>query len=366
MSGLHVVIMAGGTGGHVFPALAVARELSGRGASVSWLGTRRGLESRLVPEAGYPIDYISIAGLRGNGLLGWLLAPLRLSVALVQALKVMLRRRPGVVLGMGGFVTGPGGVASRLLGKPLVIHEQNAIAGLTNRLLSRIASRVLEAFPNTFMRGGVEQTGNPVRSEIVEMAPPAERYREHRGVIRLLVVGGSLGARALNETLPQALALIPEGKRPEIVHQSGEKNIEAARRSYEEAGVNADIRPFIADMAEAYSWADLVICRSGALTVSELAAAGVASLLVPFPFAVDDHQTANAHYLVDSGAARLMPQSEMNPQQLAELLLEFCAEPKSGREQLQSMAEAARRLARPEAAIQVSDICQMVAVGGVA
>jgi UDP-N-acetylglucosamine--N-acetylmuramyl-(pentapeptide) pyrophosphoryl-undecaprenol N-acetylglucosamine transferase len=361
MSALHVVIMAGGTGGHVFPALAVARELTGRGASVSWLGTRRGLESRLVPEAGFPIDYISIAGLRGNGVVGWLLAPLRLLIALVQALQVMLRRRPGVVLGMGGFVTGPGGVATRLLGKPLVIHEQNAIAGLTNRLLARIATRILEAFPATFQRSGVQQTGNPVRREIVAVPQPAQRYASHSGPVRLLVVGGSLGARALNEALPQALALIPEARRPEVLHQSGAQNIEQARHSYQEAGVAVELHPFIDDMATAYSWADLVICRAGALTVSELAAAGVPALLIPFPYAVDDHQTANARFLVDAGAARLLPQSEMDPQKLSAMLKEFCLNPETGRERLQRMAEAARQLARPDAAQQVVDICQQVA-----
>lgn len=361
MTNMHVVIMAGGTGGHVFPALAVARELTGRGASVSWLGTRRGLESRLVPAAGFPIDYISIAGLRGKGVVGWLLAPLRLMIALLQSIKVLLHRRPGVVLGMGGFVTGPGGVATRLLGKPLVIHEQNAIAGLTNRLLARIATRILEAFPGTFDRSGVEQTGNPVRSEIVSLPHPAERYASHSGPVRLLVVGGSLGARALNETLPRALALLPGAQRPEVLHQSGEQNIEAARQSYQSAGVVAELRPFIDDMAAAYSWADLVICRAGALTVSELAAAGVPALLVPYPYAVDDHQTVNARYLVDAGAARLVPQCEMDPQMLSAMLKEFCADPKVGRERLRRMAEAARQLARPNAARQVGDVCQQVA-----
>lgn len=361
MSGPNVVIMAGGTGGHVFPALAVARELSGRGARVSWLGTRRGLESRLVPEADFPIDYISISGLRGKGLFGWLLAPMRMSIALLQAVSVMFRRRPGVVLGMGGFVTGPGGLAARLLGRPLVIHEQNAIAGLTNRLLARIANRVLEAFPGTFPGFDAEQTGNPVRSDIAAMEEPVSRYAEHQGPIRLLVIGGSLGARALNETLPQALALMPEAQRPVVRHQSGERNIDDARECYERVGVEAELRPFIDDMASAYSWADLLVCRAGALTVSELAAAGVPALLVPYPYAVDDHQTANAGFLVENGAARLLPQDELSPERLAKLLLAFTVEPGQGRQQLLEMAEAARRLALPGATQRVAELCLALA-----
>ncbi|MCW8991789.1 MAG: undecaprenyldiphospho-muramoylpentapeptide beta-N-acetylglucosaminyltransferase, partial [Gammaproteobacteria bacterium] len=273
MSSGHILIMAGGTGGHVFPALAVAEGLRARGIAVSWLGTQRGLESELVPAAGFPIDYIRIAGLRGKGLAGWLLAPWRLSVALVQALGVIRRRQPGLVLGMGGFVTGPGGVAARLTGRPLVIHEQNAIAGLTNRWLARIANRVLEAFPDTFVGRHVQHTGNPVRSDIMQLATPQQRYAGRQGPLRLFVLGGSLGAMVFNQTLPAALARLPEAMRPQVRHQTGKRNLEVTRRHYAEAGVDAELLPFIDDMAAMYEWADLVLCRAGALTVSELAMA---------------------------------------------------------------------------------------------
>lgn len=357
MSGGRAVIMAGGTGGHVFPALAVARELQARGVEVSWLGTRHGLEAELVPNAGYPIDYISISGLRGKGLVGWLMAPWRISVALSQALAVMRRRKPDFVLGMGGFVTGPGGVAARLSGCELVIHEQNAIPGLTNRLLSRIATRVLEAFPDTFTGRHVYYTGNPVRSDIMNLASPEGRYAKHDGPIRLFVLGGSLGAMVFNQTLPKALAAMPEASRPLVRHQTGKKNLEVTQQAYKEAGVEAELLPFIDDMAAMYEWADLVLCRAGALTVSELAVAGVPALLVPFPYAVDDHQSANARYLADEGAARLVPQSSMNEQQLVELLREYCDEPSRGREQLLAMAKRARLLAKPEATAEVVELC---------
>ncbi len=364
MSGPHVVIMAGGTGGHVFPALAVARELVDRGASVSWLGTRAGLEAQLVPEAGFPIDYISIAGLRGKGALGWLMAPLRISLALLQALTIIIRRRADVVLGMGGFVTGPGGVAARLSGRPLLIHEQNAIPGLTNRLLSRIASLVMEAFPATFSdKTGVEQTGNPVRQAIIGMSEPATRYARHEGPIRLLVVGGSLGAKVLNEMVPCALEQMAHELRPTVIHQAGKSNIDEAAANYRKADVEADVRPFIDDMAEAYEWADLVLCRAGALTVSELAVAGLPGLLVPFPYAVDDHQTANAEYLVRAGAARLLQQDGLTCSRLAQLLEDFCREPVEGRQQLLAMANAARRVAVTDAAQRVSARCLDAAAG---
>jgi len=357
MSVERILIMAGGTGGHVFPALAVANELKARGVEVTWLGTRRGLESELVPNAGFPIDYISIAGLRGNGLAGWLLAPWRLTVALMQALKIMRERRPQAVLGMGGFVTGPGGVAAKLTGRPLVIHEQNAIPGLTNRLLSRIANHVLEAFPDTFIGRNVQYTGNPVRSDILQVADPDTRFAEHQGPLRLFVLGGSLGAMVFNRTLPKALAKLPETVRPVVRHQTGKKNLEVTRKAYEEAGVEAEILPFIDDMAAMYEWADLVLCRAGALTVSELAVAGAASVLVPFPFAVDDHQSANGRYLSEEGAARLVQQSTLNEETLSELLNEFCGEPKQGRETLHAMAKRARMLAKPEATNEVVEVC---------
>lgn len=350
-----IVIMAGGTGGHVFPALAVAQELQRRGAEVSWLGTRHGIEAELVPQAGIAIDYITIAGLRGKGALGWLLAPLRLLRALWQALLVLRRRAPAAVLGLGGFASGPGGVAAWLQRRPLLIHEQNAVPGLTNRLLARIAYRVLEGFPGTF--AGALATGNPVRAAIVGAAAPAERFAGRSGALRLLVVGGSLGAMALNETVPAALALLPAGQRPQVRHQSGKRHLAALQEFYRNAGVEAELLPFIDDMAAAYAWADLVVCRSGALTVGELAAVGVASILVPFPHAVDDHQTRNAAYLVDAGAAELVGQEQLNAQRLAAQLQVYVDDAAAGRKRLLAMAEAARALARPDATALVAEQC---------
>lgn len=357
MSQPRILIMAGGTGGHVFPALAVARELQSRGAEISWLGTRRGLEADVVPAAGIEIDYISIAGLRGKGMAGWLLAPWRLSKALIQAIAIMRKRRPAAVLGMGGFVTGPGGVAAKLLGCPLVIHEQNAVAGLTNRLLSRIADRVLEAFHGAFRISGVEQTGNPVRSDIMQLPSPEQRYGDRKGPIRLFVLGGSLGAMFFNETLPKALAILPESIRPEVRHQCGKRNPEVTQRNYENAGVEAELLPFIDDMAAMYGWADLVLCRSGALTVSELAIAGLPALLVPYPHAVDDHQSANGRYLSDAGAAELLPQNGLSAETLATVLKRYCESPEQGRSVLLDMAEKAKKLAKPEATLTVANIC---------
>jgi UDP-N-acetylglucosamine--N-acetylmuramyl-(pentapeptide) pyrophosphoryl-undecaprenol N-acetylglucosamine transferase len=349
-----VLIMAGGTGGHVFPALAVARELAARGCDIRWLGTRKGMEVELVGRAGFPMEFISVAGLRGNGLAGWLAAPFRLTRAVWQARGVMRRYRPHVVIGFGGFVTGPGGVAAKLGGVPLVIHEQNAIAGLTNKLLARVAGRVLQAFPRTFPRA--ETTGNPVRAEIAAVTEPVQRFAEHTGPIRLLVVGGSLGAAALNQTVPAALAELDPAIRPVVHHQTGQRNLEAARQHYREAGVEAELLPFVDDMAAAYAWADLVLCRAGALTVSELAAAGAPAVLVPFPYAVDDHQTHNARFLVDAGAATLVPQQQLTAAHLAELVRDVSMDPTEGRRRLTAMARAARARALPAAARQVADI----------
>jgi len=361
VAGSNVLIMAGGTGGHVFPALAVARYLRDEGVEVVWLGTRRGLEARIVPDAGFPIEYITISGLRGKGILGWLLAPVRLSIALWQAVKVCLRTRPGAVLGLGGFVTGPGGVAAWLLRRPLVIHEQNAIAGLTNRLLSRLARRVLEAFPGSFP-GSIktEQTGNPVRANIAALPLPASRIGAHQGPCRLLVIGGSLGAQVLNEVVPLALAEMSLAERPVIWHQAGQNKEVATRETYAHAGIEARVEPFINDMAEAYAWADLVICRAGALTVSELAAAGVAAILVPYPHAVDDHQTRNALYLSEAGAARLILQSELTPAALTQLLRELL---RGGRDGLIDIATIARSLAKPGATQRVAETCLEVMHG---
>ncbi len=364
MNGARVLIMAGGTGGHVFPALAVAEELRARGVELCWLGTARGLESRLVPEAGIELALIDVAGLRGNGLLGWLAAPLRVGRALWQALGVVRRFRPTAVLGMGGFVTGPGGVAAWLARVPLLIHEQNAIAGLTNRLLAPLARGVFAAFPHAFgRRAGVVEVGNPVRLAIATLPSPQERLRDREGALRLLVVGGSLGALALNQTVPAALALLGEAQRPQVWHQTGERTLEAAKVAYAEAGVRAEVVPFIDDMAEAYAWADLVLCRAGALTVSELAAAGVAALLVPYPHAVDDHQTHNARWLCDAGAAELLPQASLAATSLAERLCEFNGA--SGRERLCAMAERGRALAHLEATKRVADACLQAPARGV-
>jgi UDP-N-acetylglucosamine--N-acetylmuramyl-(pentapeptide) pyrophosphoryl-undecaprenol N-acetylglucosamine transferase len=358
MDSKRIIIMAGGTGGHVYPGLAVAEALRERGIEVSWLGTRRGLESQLVPKAGFAIDYIAISGLRGKGAVGWLLAPVRLTVAVAQAMGVMWRRRPAAVLGMGGFVTGPGGVAAKLLGRPLLIHEQNAIAGMTNRWLSRIADAVLEAFPGTFApKASVMHTGNPVRAVIAAVAEPKQRYAERSGPLRLFVVGGSLGAKALNETVPQAMARLPEANRPVLRHQTGQKHFDSARQAYDKAGVQGELLAYVDDMAAMYEWADLVICRSGALTVSELAAAGVPALLVPYPHAVDDHQTVNGHYLTNAGAALMVQQSELDAPRLAGLINEFCTDAASGRQRLRAMAEAARALGRPAATAEVVAHC---------
>ena len=327
-----VLIMAGGTGGHVFPGLAVAEALQARGAEVIWLGTRRGLESTLVPNAGIEMEWLDIAGLRGKGMLGWLLAPLRVARAMLQTLVVIMRQRPMVVLGMGGFVAGPGGVMTWLLHKPLLIHEQNATAGMTNRTLARLASKVLEAFPGTFpVKRRAIAVGNPVRASIARLAPPAERFAGRQGPLRLLVLGGSQGALALNEIVPAALAGFSPAGGLQVRHQTGRRHEDATRGFYQARGVEARIDPFIDDMAEAYGWADLVICRSGALTVAELAAAGVGAVLVPFPYAVDDHQTANGRYLADAGAAVLVQQRELSAEVLREWVAEFSADCAAGR-----------------------------------
>ena len=347
-------VMAGGTGGHVFPALAVAETLREQGMQVFWIGTRRGMESRLVPEHGFEMEWVRIEGLRGKGLTQLLGAPFKLIAALWQAGRILRRRAPAVVLGMGGFASGPGGLAARVLGLPLVIHEQNRVPGMTNQWLARIATRVFEAFPGSFpLRRMAVATGNPVRRPIAELPPPRERFAGRSGPSRLLVVGGSLGAKALNETVPAALALIPEEERPQVRHQAGQQTLEIARQAYAAAGVQADVTPFIHNMAEAYGWADLVVCRAGALTVSELAAAGVGSILVPFPHAVDDHQTGNARYLADAGAAKLVPQRDLTAVGLAELLRGLQRDPAA----LLSMAEAARALANPDAARRIAAAC---------
>jgi len=349
-----VLIMAGGTGGHVFPALAVATWLLARGVAVTWMGTRAGLEATLVPKAGIPVEWIEVSGLRGKGLSRKLRTPLMLGRALWQAGAILRRLRPRVVLGMGGFASGPGGMMARWLGIPLVVHEQNAIAGMTNRWLSRFASQALEAFPQTFPPARRAITvGNPVRQSIADLPPPEERWAGRGGRPRLLVLGGSQGARALNQMVPQALALFGADDRPEVWHQAGGQLHEAAETAYRDAGVTARLTPFIEDMAEAYGWADLVLCRAGALTIAELAAGGVGAVLVPFPFAVDDHQTANARFLEQGGAALIRQQAELDAGRLAATLRELLGD----RARLLNMAIAARRLAKMNAAEQVARAC---------
>jgi UDP-N-acetylglucosamine--N-acetylmuramyl-(pentapeptide) pyrophosphoryl-undecaprenol N-acetylglucosamine transferase len=362
MSAPVVLIMAGGTGGHVFPALAAARVLRERGFEPVWLGTERGLEAKLVPPHQIPMEWISISGVRGKGVITLLGAPFKLAQAVRQSLAVIKRRNPVVVLGAGGFVAGPGGLAAWLMRRPLVIHEQNAVAGLTNKMLAKFARRVLEAFPKSFP-GGVraETVGNPVRREIVQLAPPAERFAQRKGALRVLIIGGSQGAQRLNAVVPAALALIDPAQRPQVLHQAGERHIAAARELYAQHSVEADVQPFIHDMAHAYAEADLIICRSGALTVSEVSAAGLPAIFVPFPAAVDDHQTHNARFLVEGGAALLIQEKELTPERLAAELRALLT---SGRDRLREMAMAARARAIIDADVRLADAC-VAAAGGV-
>jgi UDP-N-acetylglucosamine--N-acetylmuramyl-(pentapeptide) pyrophosphoryl-undecaprenol N-acetylglucosamine transferase len=353
--------MAGGTGGHVFPALAVARLLRARNERVVWLGTPRGLEAQVVPREGFELQPVRVSGIRRKGVVTWLLAPVQLIRALSDAWRILRRLRPKVVLGMGGFASGPGGVAAWLLRRPLIIHEQNAVAGLTNRLLAGLAREVLEAFPGSFAtRVKARLVGNPVRADILALPAPEARLGARQNRLRILVLGGSQGARALNETVPAGIALLAAEIRPEVWHQAGASMLDIARSAYERARVAGRVEPFIDDMAAAYLWADLVICRAGALTIAELTAVGLGALLVPFPGAVDDHQTRNAEYLVRAGAAVLIPQAELTPERIAEELLR-CHE---DRALVRERAICARRVAHPGATEALADIC--IAVGGVA
>ncbi|MBP5998527.1 MAG: undecaprenyldiphospho-muramoylpentapeptide beta-N-acetylglucosaminyltransferase [Azonexus sp.] len=347
-----ILIMAGGTGGHIFPALAVAEKMRERGWRVVWLGNPEGMEARLVPQHGFETVWVKFGALRGKGILRKLLLPLNLLRGFWQAQKAIRQVQPNVVLGMGGYITFPGGMMAALLGKPLVVHEQNSVAGLANRVLAGVADRIATGFPEVLAKG--VWVGNPVRPEIAQIAPPAERFAGRDGALHLLVIGGSLGAQALNEMVPQAMALLGAGDLPQIVHQAGEKHIEALKANYAAVGVQAHCVSFIEDMAGAYEWADLVICRAGALTVAELAAAGVASILVPFPHAVDDHQTGNARFLVNVGGAFLLPQGELTPDAIA-LIRNY------SRGQLLEMAEKARSLAKPDATEEVANICAEIA-----
>jgi UDP-N-acetylglucosamine--N-acetylmuramyl-(pentapeptide) pyrophosphoryl-undecaprenol N-acetylglucosamine transferase len=348
-----VLIMAGGTGGHVFPALATADYLRDSGAEVHWLGTQKGIESQIVPGANIPIHYIDVSGVRGKGLISVLKAPLQLLRALSQALKIMRELQPACVLGMGGFASGPGGLAAWLTGRPLVIHEQNAVAGTTNRLLSCIAKKILQAYPAAFTTKKAEQVGNPVRKNITQLPVPEQRWKNRSGNLNLLVLGGSLGAKAINDVMPTVLATMPEAERPNVWHQSGKLHIDSLKAAYLNAGVEVKAQAFIDDMAEAYAWADLVVCRAGALTITELTAVGVGSILVPYPHAIDDHQTKNALWLADNKAAILLPQNTLDEQSLKTLLAKFF----NNRERLLTMANAARKLAKPDAAKNVARHC---------
>jgi UDP-N-acetylglucosamine--N-acetylmuramyl-(pentapeptide) pyrophosphoryl-undecaprenol N-acetylglucosamine transferase len=350
-----LLVMAGGTGGHVFPGLAVADLLKSRGWNVVWMGNPDGMEAKLVPSRGYEMAWVRFGALRGKGLMRKLSLPFNLLSGCWQAFREIRRVKPDVVLGMGGYITVPGGLMAALTGRPLVVHEQNSIAGLANRMLAKIARRVVCGFPGALSKS--VWAGNPVRREIADLTPPAERMAarlETDEPLRLLVLGGSLGAAALNEMVPKGVALLPENERPVIVHQAGAKHLAQLEKNYEEAGVRANCVAFVDDMAGAYEWADLVICRAGALTVAELAAAGIASILVPFPFAVDDHQTSNARFLASAGGAVLLPQNEMTPEAVS-LLRNY------SRGQLLQMAEKARALAKPDAADEVARVCEEIA-----
>ncbi|MEN9776241.1 MAG: hypothetical protein RL322_3311 [Pseudomonadota bacterium] len=348
-----LMIMAGGTGGHVMPGLAVAEQMRARDWQVVWLGHPEGIEGRLTAGAGIPLEPLRFRGLRGKGLVAKLLLPIRLLSGFGQSLRALRRTRPSVVLGMGGYPAFPGAMMASLLGVPLVIHEQNSIAGLTNRVLARLADRVLEAFPGSLP--GAQCTGNPLRQTMIDVPPPAERYAARSGPLELLVVGGSLGAQVFNQGLPDALSRLAPDQRPRITHQTGKGRAESVARDYAERGVEARVVEFIDDIGAAYAQADLVIARAGAMTVSELAAVGVASILVPYPYAVDDHQTTNARHLAQSGAAVLMPQEAFAPAALATLIQS------QSRESARIMAERARALSRADAAQAVAQVCQELA-----
>ncbi|MGA2187271.1 MAG: undecaprenyldiphospho-muramoylpentapeptide beta-N-acetylglucosaminyltransferase [Steroidobacteraceae bacterium] len=349
-----VLIMAGGTGGHVFPALAVAKVLRERGVPVVWLGVPASMEARLVPANGFPIEWVRVRGIRGKGVAAWAMAPLAIVNAVLQAVAVLRRVRPCAVLGAGGYVSGPGGIAAWLLRIPLLIHEQNAVPGLTNRWLARIAGQVLQAFPGSFKRSVHARTvGNPVRADIAAVPEPAARFAGRSGRARLLVFGGSQGAQRLNALVPTALSRLAPERRPQVRHQAGERGIDAARAAYSTAQVEADVLPFIEDMAAAYAWADVALCRAGAMTIAELQAAGLGAILIPLPTATDDHQTKNADAMVSIGAGRVLQERDLTADALGACIAELTAD----RGRLLQMAEAARRARVIDAAAQVADLC---------
>ena len=349
-----VLIMAGGTGGHVFPALSVAKVLRDRGVPVVWLGVPGSMESRLVPANGFSIEWVRVKGIRGKGLAAWLMAPFRILSAVVQAIAVLRRVRPRSVLGAGGYVSGPGGIAAWLLRIPLLIHEQNAIPGLTNRWLARIASQVLQGFPGSFDKSvSARFVGNPVRADIAAVPEPGVRFAGRSGRARMLVFGGSQGAQRLNAMVPLALSQLDPKSRPQVRHQAGERGIEAARDAYRQARVEADVTPFIEDMAAAYAWADVAVCRAGAMTIAELQAAGLGALLIPLPVATDDHQTKNAETMVHIGAGRVLQERDMT----AEILSASIADLTADRDRMRRMATAARGARVTDAALQVANLC---------
>jgi len=346
-----ILIMAGGTGGHIFPGLAVAEQMRAAGWDVVWMGVRGGMEERLVPRHGYRTAWIRARAARGKGLLQKLLLPANLLYSFWESARHIRGVRPDVVLGLGGYVAFPGGMMASLLNRPLALHEQNAIPGMANRVLAQVSDKVMVAFPDALK--GAEWTGNPVRAEIAAIAQPEQRFAGRSGPLKLLVVGGSLGAQALNESLPKALALMSE--RPQVVHQAGAKHLDALKGHYQDAGVQGELVAFIDDMARRYAEADLVICRAGAVTIAELSAGGMASILVPFPHAVDDHQAANARFLADNGAAILIQQRDMTPEKLATMIQGL------DRNRLLEMAKKARALGKPDAARVVAERCMRLA-----
>jgi UDP-N-acetylglucosamine--N-acetylmuramyl-(pentapeptide) pyrophosphoryl-undecaprenol N-acetylglucosamine transferase len=357
------MIMAGGTGGHVFPGLAVAKEICNRSGSVIWMGTRKGLEGRLVPEAGIEVEWISMSGLRGRGVLAWVLAPFRLALAIFQAFTALRRQRPAVVLGFGGFVSGPGGIAAWLAGRPLLIHEQNAVAGTTNRILAHFSQRVFQAFPDSFPASiDAELIGNPVRSEILNLYDSNERlmprsFADSSRTLRLLILGGSQGARALNLNVPEALAILPQNMILDVWHQTGQ-GFEETRDAYAKHHMEARLDVFLDDMEAAYAWADLVICRAGALTISELTVAGLGAILIPYPYAADDHQLHNAEHFVSGGAGIIIPENELTPARLSEELESICLHPDN---LLARFAHSARSQAQPNAARNLAEACFQLA-----
>jgi len=359
---LRVMIMAGGTGGHVFPALAVAEKFKQQQVSVAWLGTRKGIESELIPQQGIELHFLNVEGLRGRGLLALIRAPFKLLASIIQACAALTQFKPSVVLGMGGFVSGPGAIAAKLKGVPLVIHEQNSVAGTTNKLSANMATRVMQGFPNTFKQG--EHCGNPVRAEIATIKSPAERFSDRQGPMKLLVLGGSRGALAINQLIPEMLAKIEPQQRPQIIHQVGAQHVQTTQALYQTQGldINAEsiqIVPFIDNMEEVYQWADFAICRSGALTVAELTAVGLGALLIPFPYAIDDHQTTNGEWLVNSGAALMIQQRDISPQGVADQIMTLSNNPDTRL----NMANKARSLAKNGAAERVAKVCLEVANG---